>query len=73
MRPPDFATLIPEPTRARLLGVGIDRTTGGEVEVALLVDQKPYALLLTRGDAVRLLDLLLDTVRLLPPDPEPQW
>ncbi len=62
MRPPDFARLTTRaPTLARLVGVGLDCTASGVVQVALLIDDKePRTLMLPRSDAVRLLDLLVD-------------
>jgi hypothetical protein len=74
MRPPDFARLTSRaPTLARLVGVGLDCTAAGVVQVALLVDKEPFALMLPRRDAVRLLDLLVDVIAMLPPEPEPDF
>jgi hypothetical protein len=73
MRPPDAATLIPEPTAARLVAVGLDVSRSGRIEVALLVDREPFALTLSRTDACRLLDQLGELIAMLPPEPEPDF
>jgi hypothetical protein len=73
MRPPDFDTLIRDPAPARLVAVGLDITRSGRIEVALLVDREPFALILDRLDARALRDRLSELLATLPEPAEPEF